>query len=142
MLTVIIDARRSTDGLIPLLAQLATGVVANVLRQAIIVTHEDLGEILEASGAVAAPSFEIAGELARADWALVVPCAMQLQDDWIVKVQRWSATGVREALIPGVRPGRLRLKPWGLIVQRHQLGGAEDLAGLRRRITWRVARIG
>lgn len=147
MLTVIIDARTTREGLAPLLAQLTAGAVDGLVRQVQIVAEADgwIAEVCEETGAEAHPTLEAGAAGARAEQLLILPSDFRLRDGWIGSLEGHLARGGGAAVIAGLaEPGLFARRPFGLLVERVRLQGRRgaDLQRLRRELGLGVRRIG
>jgi hypothetical protein len=147
MITVIIDARRGTESLPVLLAQLTAGAVDGLVRQVLLVADPGqawIDMLCEETGAETCGTLQAAAGLARADWLMVAPADFRLRDGWIKSLEGHLGRGGKAARVQGLGGGLLRRGPAAVLVERRRLedGRGADLEGLGRQLGLPAPRIG
>lgn len=146
MLTVIIDARAGTEGLVGLLAQLTAGAVDGLVREVLIVAEGGSSEIdalCEETGADAHPTLDAAARAARFGWVMLLTPDVRMRDGWIGSLEQHLASGGGAALVVGLGGGPLRRGPGGVLVESRRVEGqGADLQRLRRGLGFRPRRVG
>jgi len=152
VLSVILLARSSTPELALALAALVPGSVAGFVHQVVVADPlggEEMAELCEDAGAVLVlGGLAEAVAAARRDVLLALPTSLRWPEDGLRRLNQALGRGVRAGVVRGEGDGgffaAFQPRPYGVLAMRAEFEGLDagaDLAGLRRRLGRRAARL-
>jgi hypothetical protein len=143
MLTVIVEAKDSSDRLPALLGCLTSAAVDGLVREVLIAgggPPELLAVLREETGAELVTSIAGAAGTATSDQILLLPASIRLKPSWLATLGEHLRGGGGEAIILGVG-GFLRRAPFGVLANQARVLAHPDLQRLRRNLGSRAARL-